>query len=50
MGQGCGASMLSNIYSFIYLTKNVQPQFEDYTHACKELQMCARDTAIQLWS
>jgi len=30
--------------------KNVQPQFEDYAHVCRELHMCACVTAIRLWS
>ena len=24
-----------------FLNKNVQPQFEDYAHVCRELHMCA---------
>ena len=38
-------------FIFIYLfNKNVQPQFEDYAHVCRELHMCAFVTAVRLWS
>jgi len=33
------------VYYFFLFNKNVQPQFEDYAHVCKELQMCACVTA-----
>jgi len=33
-------------YLFIINYKNVQPQFEDYAHVCRELHMCTCVTAI----
>jgi len=46
----CGQNMRKRskafVKSFIYFNKNVHPQFEDYAHVCKELQICARVAAI----
>ena len=35
-----------SVLLLLLFNKNVQPQFEDYAHVCKELQMCARDAAV----